>query len=280
MSAPGEVDPADLLVRARSALLDVLEGLADQRAAVVVIGAQAVYLRTGGVDVALAEATKDSDVALDPRQLAEDPRVEAAMRAAGFLPSINGQPGAWVNPEGIPVYLMVPERLAGGGGSSARAARVPPHDKRSMRRARGIEAALIDNDLMDVASLDSSDGRSLRVKVAGPAALLIAKLHKIAERASTPHRLDDKDAHDVYRLLRAVETEAVHSAVQGLLVDPLSAEVTEEAIGHLDALFASGAGALGAQMAGRAEEGVGDPEQVSVAVAILAGDLLVSLRSS
>ncbi|MCR6703188.1 MAG: hypothetical protein NVV66_00275 [Cellulomonas sp.] len=63
------------------------------------------------------------------------------------------------------------------------------------------------------------------------------------------------------------------------MVDPLSAEVTEEAIGHLDALFASGAGALGAEMAGRAEEGVGDPEQVSVAVSILAGDLLASLRS-
>lgn len=52
MSSPG-VDPADLLVRARSVLLDALSALTDHLDAVTVIGAQAVYLHTGGIDVAL-----------------------------------------------------------------------------------------------------------------------------------------------------------------------------------------------------------------------------------
>lgn len=61
MSRAGD---ADLLVAARSALLDALEALADQRDALVLIGAQAIYLHTGAAVVALAEATKDSDLAI------------------------------------------------------------------------------------------------------------------------------------------------------------------------------------------------------------------------
>ena len=64
MSPAGD---ADLLIAARSALLDALEALIDQRDALVLIGAQAIYLHTGAAVVALAEATKDSDLAVDPR---------------------------------------------------------------------------------------------------------------------------------------------------------------------------------------------------------------------
>lgn len=95
MSSPGEPDlaPEDLLVRSRSVMLDALEALAAHRDAVIVIGAQAVYLRTGGAQVALAEATKDSDLAMDPRRLGDDPRVEAAMNEAGFIPNpVSRQP--------------------------------------------------------------------------------------------------------------------------------------------------------------------------------------------
>lgn len=110
---------ADLLVRARSVLLDALVALHEHRTAVIVIGAQAVYLRTGGLSVALAEATKDSDLALDTRSLSTDPLLENAMRSAGFLPTVDAQPGAWVCPDGIPVDLMVPESLAGRGSRRA-----------------------------------------------------------------------------------------------------------------------------------------------------------------
>jgi hypothetical protein len=46
-------------------LLDALEALAAHRDALVVVGAQAIYLHTGEADVALAEATKDSHLAID-----------------------------------------------------------------------------------------------------------------------------------------------------------------------------------------------------------------------
>lgn len=36
----------DLLVRSRAALLDALEALEDHRDSVIVVGAQAIYLRT------------------------------------------------------------------------------------------------------------------------------------------------------------------------------------------------------------------------------------------
>jgi hypothetical protein len=278
MSNPGD-DSTDLLVRARTALLDALMALAEQREAVIVIGAQAVYLQTGGIDVALAEATKDSDLALDPRHLTDDPKIETAMREAGFVPSANGQPGAWVNAAGIPVDLMVPERLAGPGGSQTRGARIPPHDKKATRRAKGLEATLVDYSEIAVNALDPADNRSVKVKVAGPAALLVAKCHKIAERIDNPRRLDDKDAHDAYRILRAVDTETLRRTFTLLLADEFSREAAAEALDQLEKLFAAGPDAIGSAMAGRAEEGVGEPEQVGAAVSILAADLLNSLRA-
>ena len=52
---------SSVLVAARRALLDVLDALQPHLDAVVVIGAQAIYMHTGGARVALAEMTKDSD---------------------------------------------------------------------------------------------------------------------------------------------------------------------------------------------------------------------------
>ncbi|WP_137726485.1 GSU2403 family nucleotidyltransferase fold protein [Prescottella subtropica] len=280
MSRSGADGSGDLLVRTRAALLDAVEALGEHRDSVVVIGAQAIYLRTGGVPVALAESTKDADLALDPRDLSEDPRVEEAMEAAGFfLDRVSGQPGAWRNADGIPVDLMVPEALAGTGSKSARGARIPPHDRRATRRARGLEAAVVDNAPTWVDALDPADERRLNVRVASPAALLVAKLHKLGERVDTPSRLNDKDAHDIYRILRAVETEELRGSFTRLLADGVSGPVTMEAVTHLRELFASGPGALGSEMAGRAEEGVGNPDEVAVAVSFLAGDLAEVLPS-
>lgn len=273
MSRPGD---ADILVAARSALLDALEALADQRAAVVLIGAQAIYLHTSGSPVALAEATKDSDLAVDPRILNDDPRLEEAMQRAGFRPSpIDPQPGSWISPRGIPVDLMVPARMSGDGGR--RGGRIPPHGRRATRRATGLEAALIDNAPMIIKSLDPSDTRAVEIAVAGPAALLAAKLHKLGERQSTPGRLLDKDAHDVYRLLVATETAALAATLSELLDSELAGSSVSEATVYLQQLFASGPDALGAMMAGRAEELIGNAPVVSAAVATLAADLMRAL---
>jgi hypothetical protein len=153
MSSLGDADL--LLVAARSALLDALEALGAHRDSVVVIGAQAIYLRTAGAPVAVAEATKDSDIAIDPRNLDDAPLVEDAMLEAGFYHDPNkNQPGAWLNAAEVPVDLMVPEDLAGDGGKSTRGARIPPHDKRAARRARGLEATVVDNEWMIVGALD------------------------------------------------------------------------------------------------------------------------------
>jgi hypothetical protein len=259
---------------ARATLLDAVEALDAHKASVILVGAQAIYLRTGSTTFALAEATKDSDLAIDPRHLGENPRLEEAMTGAGFiLNPVSQQPGAWMSPNGIPVDLMVPELLAGSG--SRRGVRIPPHAKHSARRAAGLEAAIIDKSPMSVDSLDG-DGRRAVITVAGPAALLVAKLHKLGERVDTPDRLNDKDAHDIYRLLVATETPDLAESMQRLHAHEISQEATTHALGYLKQLFAS-AEALGATMAGRAEEGVGQPDTVSASVSFLAQDLLSAL---
>jgi hypothetical protein len=265
---------AELLVRARAALLDAMEALSPHHDGVILVGAQAVYLHTGRIEVALAEATKDSDVAIDPRVLPESPLIEDAMRSAGFLRG--GQPGAWFNADGVPVDLMVPEMLAGGGGR--RGVRIPPHAKYAARRTIGLEAAVVDHGPMTVRALGDDDRREVVMNVAGPAALLVAKLHKIGERVETPGRLQDKDAHDVYRLLRAVETGELADRFAHLTASDVAADVTETALQHLEVLFAAGPSAIGAEMAGRAEELVGDPDVVSASVSLLADDLVRVLR--
>ncbi len=274
MSPSGE---PDLLARTRSALLDALEALAEHRDAVVVIGAQAVYLLTGGIAVALPETTKDSDLAIDPRALGERPLVEEAMRAAGFAPPAEGaQLGTWVNAAGIPVDLMVPATLSGAGGR--RGARVPPHSRRAMRRAAGLEAAVVDRSRMRIASLAPGDARAFDAWVAGPAALLVSKLHKLAEREGDPDRLADKDAHDVYRLLVAVPLAELVRTFEWLRDDRTAGEATSVGLAALERLFATGPTALGSRMAGRAEAGVGVPEVVAASVATLASDLVAELR--
>lgn len=280
MSSYGESEDqvtADLLVKSRAAMLDALEALADHRDSVIVIGAQAVYLRTGSALVALAEATKDSDLAINPQTLGEDPRVETAMKAAGFMQDpVAGQPGAWVNAAGIPVDLMVPEALAGPGGATARGARIPPHDRRAMRRARGLEASVVDNDIQMIKALDLNDSRVFEARVAGPAALLVAKTYKIAERVGTP-RLNDKDAHDMYRIFFAIDTDVLADGFNRLLGAPCASEA-EEALAQIEKLMAAGPGAAISMMAGRAEEGLGNPANVSLSASVLAEELLRALN--
>ena len=115
MKTPGA---ADILIAARRVLFDAMDALHEQRSAVVLVGAQAICLHTGRARVALAESTKDSDIAIDPRTLHDDPLLEDAMRRAGFThdPSTT-QPGSWLSRHGVPVDLMDPEQPAGAGGS-------------------------------------------------------------------------------------------------------------------------------------------------------------------
>ena len=130
---------------------------------------------------------------------------------------------------------------------------------------------------MEIPALSFSDSRVYRAKVAGPAALLVAKLHRLGERQDTPTRLVDKDAHDIYRILVAIQTEDLAARLRQLQTDGLAGQVTNMAIDYLNQLFAAGPHAIGSMMAGRAETGVGDPLVVSASVAALAEDLVRAL---
>jgi len=67
------------------------------------------------------------------------------MQTAGFHLDIQDpQPGAWISSDGIPVDLMVPDAVS-GTGSGRRSPSIPPHDKMATRKAKDLEAALIDN---------------------------------------------------------------------------------------------------------------------------------------
>jgi hypothetical protein len=200
-------------------LLDALTALAPHGTAIVVVGAQAVYLRTGNADIAVAPYTTDADLALDPNLLGDHPALEAAMRGAGFdLSLVNGhvEPGIWVasasaNGEEflVPVDLIVPEGAATGG--RRRGARPGPHGNRAARRALGLEAALVDHGTMRVSVLDPADRRSVDVEVAGAAALFVSKGHKLHDRvaSSRADRLDDKNAGDVVRLMQRTSASEV-----------------------------------------------------------------------
>lgn len=268
-------DDDNLLLQARSALLDSLDALGAHADSVVIVGAQAIYLHTGAISVAVAETTKDSDIAIDVRTLGEDPLIEEAMTNAGFHK--DNQPGSWLNPKGIPVDLMVPESLAGAGSRSVEA---PPHDRHALRRAVGLEAAMVDNAVMTIRALGDDDTRVVLVRVAGPAALLVAKLHKLGERNDkSPARLNDKDAYDVYRLLVAVQSDVLAEKISVLLRDNFARDVTEAALDFLKSLFQTPE-SVGSVMAGRAEQGVGNPEVVSQTCSVLTEDLLSRVMGS
>jgi hypothetical protein len=83
-----------IYVEARRVLLDALTALAPHGAGIVVAGAQAVYLRTGGANIAIAPYTTDADLALDPSRLGIDPALDVAMTGAGF--KLSDEPGVWI----------------------------------------------------------------------------------------------------------------------------------------------------------------------------------------
>lgn len=254
-----EADPR--YVEARRILLDALVALAPHGAAVIVAGAQAVYLQTGEADVAVAPYTTDADLALDPAQLRDAPELEAAMSAAGFhLSRVGGhaEPGIWIGAARvggaemlIPVDLIVPEGAAPGGGR--RGARLGSHGARAARRALGLEAALIDHGTMTVSALDPADDRAIEAQVAGPAALVVAKAHKVHDRVESgrAHRLDDKDAADVVRLMQTTSPAEVGATLATLCRDPLAGQPATDALSFIEALFGR-RGRPGIAMAARA----------------------------
>lgn len=244
-------------VAARRVLLDALEALAPHGPAIIVAGAQAVYLRTGATDIGVAPYTTDGDLALDPTLLGAEPELAAAMKAAHFHLNVQ-EPGIWLantvidgDELTIPVDLIVPEGAATGGGR--RGARLGRHGNRAARRAVGLEAVLLDHSTMAVTALEPGDTRSFATEVAGQAALFVAKAHKIHDRLASPRpgRAADKDASDVYRLMQTTEPSAIGQRLAQLRRDEMAGPATGAAVIYLAELFGSRAG-IGIAMASRA----------------------------
>ncbi|HEY1650426.1 MAG TPA: hypothetical protein VGG09_00960 [Acidimicrobiales bacterium] len=238
-----------LYVEARKILLDALVALAPHGKAVIVVGAQAVYLRTNETELAVAPYTTDGDLALDPSLLGDHPELEKAMGDAGFRlqPQAGGNiaPGVWlatVEVDGqthdVPVDLIVPEGAATSGGR--RGARLGAHGNRAARRAVGLEATLVDHSRVLITALDPTDRRSIEAEVAGPEALFVAKAHKLNDRIASrkTSRIDDKDAADVVRLMQSVPAPEVRNTLNALANDPMAGETVRDGIVYLRDLFA------------------------------------------
>lgn len=263
-------------VRARTVLLDALDALGVHRDAVVLVGAQAVYLHAGDGDLVTAPTTTDADLALAPDGLAGRlPAVEEAMCAAGFVPG--AQPGIWLGRGHVAVDLLVPAAVSGPGRRGARLP--PPHGRNAARKTLGLEPALVDNQPHVIRALDNEDPRQFSIKVAGPAALLVAKVVKVSERRDQPARLKPKDGLDILRLLRATDADRTGAKLAELVANPLTSAVVGPALRDLGTL-ADGPDGLLPVLAAKAEAGFDDPDVLAMSMVVLVGDVLDAVARS
>jgi hypothetical protein len=119
------------------------------------------------------------------------------------------------------------------------------HGKRAARRAVGLEAALIDRSLLSISALEPGDSRRVIANVAGPAALLVAKMHKIHDRVASgkTDRISDKDALDVYRIMQTTEPDEISQTLRRLQDNVVAGAVTSTALEYMQELFGRRAGA-------------------------------------
>lgn len=263
--------PAELVL-ARRVLLDALEALRPHTRSLILVGAQAVYLTVGEVAGFGAQpTTTDGDLAIDARELADMPQLEALMSSADFELSRDedGQPvrpGVWdkrvpEQDEPIPIDLIVPRALSPAG---RRAARIPPHDRMAAMSTEGLEVALVDHVVRRIEALEPNDARSAEVKVAGPAALVVAKAYKLHERTSDPTRarhVRPKDALDVVRIFQATTPSTMATLLSEAIDDETAGSVAEQGVAYLDRLFSS-VNSPGTRLAVEGTRDVVDPDIV------------------
>ena len=231
----GEAPPE--YVSARRTLLDVLEALKAHLDAIVLVGAQAIYQFTGDSDLPIAEFTTDADLSINPQLLASTPLLMQAMKDANFT-QVEDQL-RWKSASGVFVDLMVPEALV-EGTSRRSVTNLAEHGPMSARRTRGLEASLEDRERKIIQALEVSDIRTFEIWVAGPAALLVAKVIKLTERFDVhdPDRVPQKDALDLFRLMQVIPTAELAQRLNRLLQSEVAAPTTTGAIQALARDFA------------------------------------------
>ena len=261
-------------INAREALLDVVEALARHNDAIILVGAQAVYVHTESEDAnfALSPFTYDADIALDPELLGSSPTIIDAMSSAGFR--LEDQPGLYKRGMWSQVDLLVPETV---GGPGRRAARLGVHGNNAAMKVRGLEGALVSHTQITISSLIPDADRSCILKVAGPAALLVSKVHKIAERLSVVDQRRreplPKDAFDIYRLLRAIDSADMATELGLLRSHEISSSVTSEALSMFQDLFSTPS-AIGTELVVQYVYALEDSDFIAGSSVALSQDLL------
>ena len=263
-------------VGARSGLLDALAALGPLREAAVLVGAQAIYeyTRDRAGDYAVSPFTFDADLALIPDLLVDDPQIIDAMQNAGYI--LTDQPGIYRRDDGVQVDLLVPEAV---GGRIGRGAGLGVHGNRAARQVRGLEGALVSRRPVTVRALVAEDDRAYEINVAGPAALLVAKVHKLLDRVSADdnRRINSKDAFDVFRLLQAVDPVALIDEVNLLAAAQVSSEVTAEAVAGFRELFGIPAG-VGTLLVADHVIGVENRDVIIASSVALSQELIEAMR--
>ena len=261
-------------IDAREALLDAVEALGRHIDAVILVGAQAIYVHTESEDAtfALSPFTYDADIALDPELLGRSPTIIDAMGGAGFR--LKDQPGLYRRGESTQVDLLVPETA---GGLGRRGARLGVHGNRAAMKVQGLEGALVSHTRRTISSLVPDADHSCLLKVAGPAALLVSKLHKITERVSTAHprRREPlpKDAFDIYRLLRAIDAANMAAEFELLRSHVISSTVTLKGLSMFEDLFSTRS-AVGTGLVVQYIHGIEDSDFIAESSVALSQDLL------
>jgi hypothetical protein len=153
------------------------------------------------------------------------------------------------------------------------------HGTEVARKAKGLEAALADNSVFTLVALEASDPRTFEVAVAGLGALLVAKLHKLAEREETPARWAPKDGLDILRILQAGDLRHIAATLATLECHPVAGPVTHEARAHLPRLFGTQR-AHGVAMAIRASVGLEDAATITASCAALTNELFLAWEAA
>lgn len=221
----------ELQTKAQTILLHTVEALVHHRSAFVIVGSQAIQLSTSRHPRFPPLQTFDVDIAIDPRKLSSTPPpLEASVLAARFRRDSQTPGRWWFN--GVAVDLIVPQRL---GGRREVWATLGPHGNHVACKAVGLEPALLDNSIKRLQSWRGS--RAIQIRVAGPTASLIAKLHRMADRRWGGGYYGRKDAVDIYRLLRVVPTGHYAVMFRHLLQQDLTSWATERALEYLSRFF-------------------------------------------
>ena len=236
--------------RSRRLLITTIGALGQHADAVTVVGAHAVHVwvqkKWGPIDM---ESTRDGDLAVNPVLIAEDPKILELLAGIGLEPARPERPGIYglVSERGFSweqrttVDLLVPETYAGSKGRSARI----PGQKSATTRAYGLELAIHDRTLTRISTTDGEPELTVDVNVAGPAALLIAKAHKVSERLAgvekRPDRLRPKDSGDIALLMMVTDgAEMAETMLKHVAERPEIRAVVHDGVRYLVDMYSAG----------------------------------------